>query len=71
MSRIAIILSLPAEYNTSSMLRCRAIIQSLISLGHTVKCYMPNPDKECKYYSTAETINGCEVVRYGRVIKSG
>ena len=71
MSRIAIILSLPAEYNTSSMLRCRAIIQSLISLGHTVKCYMPNPDKESKYYSTAETINGCEVFRYGRVIKSG
>lgn len=71
MSKIAIILALPAEYNTSSMLRCRAIINAITDLGHIVKCYMPNPDKDSKYYSSVLNVKNVEIFRYGRIIQNG
>ncbi|MFQ7156082.1 MAG: hypothetical protein ACLRQR_04995 [Merdimonas faecis] len=71
MSRIAIILALPAEYNTSSMLRCRAIINAMVELGHSIKCYMPYPDENSKYYSAMLNIKDVEIFRYGKIIKTG
>lgn len=50
MARIAIILALPIEYNTSSMLRCKALIAALGAMGHELKCYCPNPDSHSKYF---------------------
>ena len=71
MSKIAVILALPAEYNTSSMLRCRSIINAITGMGHFVKCYMPNPDKNSKYYSESLNISCTEIFRYGKVIQNG
>ena len=67
MARIAIILVLPIEYNTSSMLRCRSIISALAEMGHEIKCYCPNPDKNSKYYSKERIdIPGLEISRFGK-----
>ena len=71
MSRIAIILVLPIEYNTSSMLRCRSIISALAEMGHTIKCYCPNPDVNSKYYSKEQIdIHGMVISRFGKVVWS-
>lgn len=51
MSRIAVILALPLEYSTSSMLRCRSIICALRDAGHQLTCFAPQPDINSKYYS--------------------
>lgn len=67
MARIAIILVLPVEYNTSSMLRCRSIISALAEMGHKIKCYCPNPDKNSKYFSKEKIeIPGMEIYRFGK-----
>lgn len=71
MSRIAIILALPVEYNTSSMLRCRSIINAMAFLGHSIKVYMPNPDVNSKYYSPQLNLQNVEIFRYGKIIQSG
>ncbi len=72
MSRIAIVLALPMEYNTSSMLRCKTIISALARQGHFVKCYFPRPDINSKYYSSKPVDLGkIEIQRYGKVIQSG
>ena len=71
MSKIAIILALPVEYNTSSMLRCRSIINAITDLGHSVKCYMPNPDKDSNYYSSMLNVQKAEIFRYGKTIRNG
>lgn len=66
MAKIAVVLVLPVEYNTSSMLRCRAIISALGEMGHSLKCYCPNPDKNSKYFSKEEVnIPGMEIFRFG------
>lgn len=66
MARIAIILVLPIEYNTSSMLRCRTIIKALAEMGHELKCYCPNADKNNKYFSKEEmSIPQVELFRFG------
>ena len=65
MSRIAIILALPVEYNTSSMIRCKSIIEALGGMGHEIICYCPKPDKNHKYYSNvSENLPGTEIIRY-------
>ncbi len=67
MSKIAVVLALPIEYNTSSMLRCRSIIAALGELGHEIKCFCPNPNTGSKYYSKEPVqIPGLEVFRFGR-----
>lgn len=71
MARIAVILVLPIEYNTSSMLRSRSIITSLIEMGHTVKCYCPYPDINNKYFSSKTKIPEMELFRFGRKAWSG
>lgn len=70
MSRIAIVLALPVEYNTSSILRCRVIINAMTDLGHSIKCYMPYPDEKSQYYSAMLKMKNVEVFRYGKVIKN-
>lgn len=67
MAKIAVILVLPIEYNTSSMLRCRSIIEALVELGHDVKCYCPNVDVNSRYYSD-EKINilNMQIFRFGK-----
>ena len=68
MARIAIILVLPVEYNTSSMLRCRSIISALAEMGHEIKCYCPNPDKNSKYFSKEKIeIPGMQIYRFGKI----
>lgn len=67
MKKIAVILVLPIEYNTSSMLRCKAIIKGLVELGHKVKVYCPYPDVNSKYYDPNNSgIDGIEVYRFGK-----
>lgn len=69
MSRIAVILALPIEYNTSSMLRCRSIISALQKNGHYIKCYCPRPDIHNKYYSSREyECDGIDTFKYKRRI---
>ena len=66
MAKIAIVLVLPIEYNTSSMLRCRTIISSLAGMGNEITCFCPNPDKNNKYFSNeAVDIPGMQLFRYG------
>lgn len=66
MAKIAIVLALPIEYNTSSMLRCRTIISSLAGMGNEITCFCPNPDKNNKYFSNeAVDIPGMQLFRYG------
>lgn len=66
MAKIAVILVLPIEYNTSSMLRCRAIISALGEMGHELKCYCPNPDKNSKYFGKDDVkIPRMEIFRFG------
>ena len=70
MLKIAIILVLPIEYNTSSMLRCKSIIASLAEMGHKVKCYCPNPDASSKYYSgDVLNIPNLDIFRFGKTIE--
>ncbi|MBS5843759.1 MAG: hypothetical protein KIC77_09805 [Clostridiales bacterium] len=71
MSKIAIIMTLPAEYNTSSMIRCRGIINSWANQGHDIKCYMPNADKNSKYFSNGISLEGIDIMRFGKIIQSG
>ena len=69
MNRIAVIITSPIEYNTSAMLRCKTIINALVSLGNSVKCYMPNYDEKNKYYSKNTEINPkLEIYRFGNTI---
>lgn len=71
MAKIAIILVLPIEYNTSSMLRCKSIISALGEMGHRIKCYCPNPDINSKYYSKDNIeIPGVVIFRFGRKNRS-
>lgn len=66
MAKIAVILVLPIEYHTSSMLRCRTIISALADMGHEVTCYCPNPDKNNKYFSEQTVdIPRLKLYRYG------
>ena len=67
MSRIAVILTNPWEYNTSSMLRCRTIICALADSGHKVICFTPFPEYDNLYYvhSSIEHDN-IELIRFGK-----
>ena len=65
MSRIAVILALPIEYNTSSMIRCRAIMRELCMMGNVLVCYCPNPDTEHKYYAEQSLdLKNLKIIRY-------
>ena len=67
MARIAVVLALPIEYNTSSMLRCRSIIEALAEKEHQIKCFCPYPDVNHKYYGKSQVnIPGVEVFRFGK-----
>ena len=67
MSKIAVILAQPMEYNTSSMIRCSGIINALFDAGHAVTCYMPNADVNSRYYGKATIHSEIDVKRYGRI----
>ena len=57
-------LAMPIEYNSSAMLRCRAIIEGLIEGGNDVKCFAPFPDTKSKYYSPT-VLNNFTLFNYG------
>lgn len=71
MTKIAVILALPIEYNTSSMIRCRSIITELGNMGNNIECYCPYYDENSKYYSNKTiSIPNLEIVRYGKRTKT-
>ncbi len=64
-SRIAVILTLPIEYNTSSNIRSKAIIKGLYENGNEVICYCPKADTKHKYYGQNDLdLYKIEVIRY-------
>lgn len=64
--RVAVILGEPVEYNTSSMIRIRNIINALFRIGCHVDCYSPYPDLYSKYYSEKIELNtDINLIRYG------
>ena len=66
MAKIAVVLVLPIEYNTSSMLRSRALISALSKMGHKITCFCPNPDVNSKYFSKENVeIPGMDIIRFG------
>lgn len=65
--KIAVILGLPIEYDTSAMLRCKCIIKGLRQAGNTVICFTPKPDAGDKNYNYEDD----DVVRYGRPLVNG
>lgn len=64
---IAVILALPMEYNTSSNVRSKCIIEALRDKGYKIKCYMPYPQKNSVYYSRDRMIDGVDIFRYGKL----
>lgn len=64
--RIAVVLTLPAEYTNSSNIRAINIINALYNAGHYIKCYMPYPDYNHRYYSHENTFFCDNIMRYGR-----
>ncbi len=66
MKKILVIFTQPIENNTSSMIRCRNIINIFPEIGCKVVCYAPAPDANSMYYDErikiADTIT---VRRYG------
>lgn len=71
MKKIVVIFAQPIEYNTSSMIRCRSIINELPALGWKVTCYSPYPDKGNMYYDEKAVIAPqIQIERYGTCIQS-
>lgn len=70
MKDIVVIFAQPIENNTSSMIRCRSMINGLAELGRKVTCYSPYPNKSNMYYGEEVTIaSGIQVERYGTPIQ--
>lgn len=66
--KIGIIMVLPIEYNTSSMLRCKEIILGLIELGHKITCFCPSPNKDSIYYSNDNgSLSKIKIERFKRL----
>lgn len=66
MQKIVIILTQAIENNSSSMIRCKNIINALVQIGYEVTCYCPNPDVKSVYYGEDKGINSCvRIERYG------
>lgn len=67
MKKILVIFTQPIENNTSSMIRCRNIINILPEIGCKVVCYAPHPDVNSMYYDEKTEIAETIIVRrYGR-----
>lgn len=61
------VLGLATEYNTSSMIRSKAIINALSRLGHTVICFSPRPNIASIYYDYPSGIDeAVYIIRYGQ-----
>lgn len=66
MKNIVVIFAQPIENNTSSMIRCRSIINELPSSGWTVTCFTPHADKTSIYYDeNAAIAPQIHIERYG------
>lgn len=64
--RIAVILTSAIEFNTSSMIRCRQIMNEFAKQGHSVICCASNPDQASRYFDPDAFLdNRIEVMRYG------
>ena len=71
MKSIVVISGQPIENNTSSMIRCRSILNGLSELGWKLTCYSPYPDKNNMYYDEATRIAPqIQVEHYGVPITS-
>ena len=69
MKKIAIVLTQPIEYSTSSMIRCRTIVNALIQQKNEVICLSPYADTTSKYYDSSFKIDPqTTIIRYGHVI---
>ena len=66
MKKIAVILTQPIDNSTSSMIRCRNIINEYPKLGWSVICFSPYPDQSSKYYDEHINLSSHIIVkRYG------
>ena len=64
-----VILGEPVEYDTSSMIRSRNIIDALFRIGCDVHCYSPYADLHSRYYNKDFEFNSdIELIRYGNKI---
>ena len=69
--RILTVFSQPIENNTSSMIRCRNVLNGFAEIGNSIVAYSPYPDKHSKYYGEKFSINdSIQVRRYGREVKT-
>ncbi len=67
MKKIAVVLTQPIDYSTSSMIRCRNIINEYPKLGWSVICFSPYPDQHNIYYDGQINLNpDITVKRYGK-----
>lgn len=67
--RLAIVLAQPVEYNTSSMIRTRNIMNALSDLGYKIICFSPYGDIINIYYSEdCELRSKISVIHYGAKI---
>lgn len=70
MKKIVVILAQPVEYNTSSMIRCRSIINELPALGWEITCFSPYPDRNNMYYDQNAVIEPrIHIERYGTSVQ--
>lgn len=67
--KIIVILAQPIEYNTSSMIRTRNIMNALSDLGYNLVCFSPFADNKNIYYSTDDGHReNIKIVQYGTKI---
>lgn len=67
--KVAVVFSQAIENDTSSMIRCRNIINELPGLGHTVVCFSPYPDEDSIYFNKLASISeDILIFRYGHPI---
>ena len=72
MKKIAIVLTQPIEYGTSSMIRCRNIINEYPKRGWEVICFSPYPDRNSQYYDEHINMDShIKLKRYGGIYDAG
>lgn len=65
--KVITVFTQPIENNTSSMIRCRNVLNGIAELGHQIIAYSPHPDMNSIYYGHDITIDSnIEIRRYGK-----
>lgn len=66
MEKVAVILTQPIENSTSSMIRCKGILDALAKIGYEITCFCPNADTESIYYGKDSALDASiQIKRYG------